>query len=297
ARTNFTVLIQGESGSGKSFVAKIIHNYSLGNKGPFVSVDCGAIPETLIESELFGYEKGSFTGAGQQKKGYFESANGGTIFLDDIENLPFHLQSKLLKIVHDKRMQRIGSTKSIPLDVRLIAAANIPLEKLIKSGKFRSDLYFRLNEFGLFIPPLRERKEDIMYLATIFLNMASRELGKKISGFSPEAEAVIKSHYWPGNVRELKNIVRRAALMCEDEILPEYLILDKFDSENKESLPDVKFDGNISETKSLKDIFSELERDIILKTLQKTKWNRKKAAEILKIDYKTIIYKIKNYNL
>ncbi|MDY6863844.1 MAG: sigma 54-interacting transcriptional regulator, partial [Thermodesulfobacteriota bacterium] len=223
ARTNLTVLMEGESGTGKELLAEAVHNFSSRKDGPFMAIDCGAIPETLIESELFGYEKGAFTGAVKRKEGYFELADKGTIFLDEIHNLPYQAQNKLLRFLQERKIQKLGGTGFKKVDVRILAATNASLEDLINMKKFRSDLYFRLNEFKIFLPPLRERKEDIIFLADKFLKEAAKEWNKNIKGFSSDSVKLILSYSWPGNVRELKNYIRQAVLMTDKDIIePEH---------------------------------------------------------------------------
>ena len=220
------VLITGESGTGKELVARAIHGQSARSSGAFVAINCGAIPETLLESELFGYEKGAFTGAVQQRKGRIESAQGGTLFLDEIGDIPLGLQVKLLRFLQDHKIQRLGGKESITVDVRILAATNIDLQKAINEGRFRDDLYFRLCVVSIAIPPLRERGSDIILLARAFLLRFSSELKKPIKGFTPQAVEALLSYGWPGNVRELENRVKRAVVMAEGGyVTPENLEL------------------------------------------------------------------------
>ena len=214
AQSDFSVIIQGETGSGKELVARAIHENSPRAKGPFVPIDCGSIPETLFESELFGHEKGAFTGAVAPKPGRFEVARGGTIFLDEISNMPIGSQAKLLRILQEKKVLRLGATKPIPVDVRIVAASNRDLLEATETAEFRLDLFFRLNEFAIAIPPLRERKEDIPYLAKAFLDTTNQELNKNVSGFSKGAIESLLNYGWPGNVRQLRSVIRRAVLMA-----------------------------------------------------------------------------------
>jgi DNA-binding NtrC family response regulator len=225
AESDFTVVITGETGSGKEVVARSIHQASPRSKGPFIPVDCGAIPDALLESELFGHEKGAFTGAELQKPGKFELAEGGTLFLDEIPNMPLGSQAKLLRVLQEKKVSRVGSTKSINVNVRLLAASNRDLYDLTISGTFRRDLFYRLNEFTITIPPLRERQEDIPYLAKRFLDMANIELKKGVRGFSESALNSLFSYTWPGNVRQLRSSIRRAALLADDLITEKHLDL------------------------------------------------------------------------
>ena len=225
AESDFTVVIIGETGSGKEVIARAIHQASPRSKGPFIPVDCGAIPEALLESELFGHEKGAFTGAEVQKPGKFELAEGGTLFLDEISNMPLGSQAKLLRVLQEKKVYRVGGTKPINVNVRLLAASNRDLHDLTVSGTFRRDLFYRINEFTIVIPPLRERKEDIPYLAKRFLDMANIELKKGVRGFSESALNVLFNYNWPGNVRQLRSTIRRAALLADDLITEKHLDL------------------------------------------------------------------------
>ncbi len=218
APTNLSVIIQGESGTGKELIAQMIHQVSKRKDEPFITIDCGTIPVELAESELFGYEKGAFTGSDSKKEGRFEQANGGTLFLDEINNLSDAIQMKLLRVIQERKLQHLGGKKDINIDVRIIVATNVDLYEAVKSGKFRNDLFHRLNEFHIFIPPLRERKEDIPTLAKHFLNMANKELNRKIKGFSADAMKFLHNYSWPGNVRELKNAIRRAVILTDYSI-------------------------------------------------------------------------------
>jgi len=217
--TNYSVIIYGESGSGKEAIAQAIHKKSKRSDKPFVAIDCGALSKELAGSELFGHEKGSFTGAVNQKTGSFEIANGGTIFLDEIANLPYDVQVSLLRVVQERKMRRVGGTKDIDLDVRIIVASNEMLWSASRNGKFREDLYHRFNEFSIQVPPLRERKDDIMIFAKHFLQVANVELNKNIKGFSAEVEAIFRDYVWYGNLRELKNVVKRSTLLSDEEEL------------------------------------------------------------------------------
>jgi two-component system response regulator HydG len=217
APTNYSILIYGESGSGKEAIAQEIHKRSKRSDQPFVAIDCGALSKELAGSELFGHEKGSFTGAINQKIGSFEIANGGTIFLDEVANLSYDVQVALLRVVQERKMRRIGGNKDIELDVRIIIASNERLLDAARKGKFREDLYHRFNEFSIEVPPLRERKYDVMIFARHFLKLTNDELNKNIKGFSPEVEAIFQKYVWHGNLRELKNVVKRATLLCDTE--------------------------------------------------------------------------------
>ncbi|MDY6863511.1 MAG: sigma 54-interacting transcriptional regulator, partial [Thermodesulfobacteriota bacterium] len=279
AKTNLSVLIQGESGTGKELVARSIHNESLRRDSSFIAVDCGGIPENLIESELFGYEKGAFTGAHQRKEGFFELASGGTLFLDEIGNLPLHMQIKLLRALQERRVRRVGGRKDIEADIRIVAASNVPLEKEILEKKFRQDLFFRLNEFIINLPPLRRREVDIIYLANHFLNLSNDELKKKAKGFSPEALNKLVGYHWPGNVRELKNVIKRAVLLCDNLIMPHHLTF--FDGMLKEDKISNKGSTKQNENNHTLKVFSErLEKDYIEKILIENGWNKSRTTKI-----------------
>jgi len=300
ASCDFSVLILGESGTGKELVAEAIYRYSARRMRQFVAVDCGAIPETLIESELFGYERGAFTGAYKKKKGYFEAANKGTLFLDEISNLSKSIQMKLLRAIQDKKIAHLGSTELIPVDVRIVCASNEDILKLVEKGTFRRDLFYRINEFKIDVPPLRERKDDILYLANMFLKEAAEELSKKLEGFSEEARKLLLLYEWPGNVRELKNVVRRSVLVADKVIAP-----DDFPDELKKfKLNHMSIDEidqlvqqGISWKELKKNHQKKFEEQIIKKTLKRTNGNKLQAAKILKMDYKTFHTKVKELGL
>jgi len=282
ANTKSTVLIYGESGTGKELVARSIHYNSQRNQRPFIPVDCASLVETLLETELFGHVRGAFTGALSAKKGLFEEADGGTLFIDELSNLNLSLQTKLLRFLQDHEIKRVGGTENIKVDVRVIAATNQPLEPLIKKGTFREDLFYRLNVVSITLPPLRERKEDIPLLANHFLQKFSGEHHKAISHISPEAMEILMRYDWPGNVRELENTIERAMILSPHPIiLPEDLPQKILGSEPAGTSP-------YSE-KSLS--LKEVEKRHILKVLQETHGNKKKAAEILGID-RTTLYRI-----
>ncbi len=293
AATNFTVLIEGESGTGKEIVAHAIHRASLRGNALFVAVDCGAIPDTLIESELFGYEKGAFTGADRGKKGQFELADNGTIFLDEIGNLPYHVQNKLLRMIQERQIQKLGAKHAFPTDVRIIVATNIPLLKLVEERKFRSDLYYRLDEFKIELPPLRKRKEDIPFLAKEFIEEGNLELKKNVKGLQKDSLTMLIHHHWPGNARELKNVIKRAVLLAEDVIEPSHLI---FDNGAPAPLP-VLLEEEITEDMSLKEVAKMAEKRAIERAIVKSTGNKSKASKILRIDYKTLLSKIKEYHI
>lgn len=303
APTDISVIIQGESGTGKEVIANLIHRKSNRKDKPFVPIDCGAIPDTLVESELFGYEKGAFTGATSKKKGKFETANEGTLLLDEIANLPPAAQAKLLRVLQEKKIQKIGSTKPIDINIRIIVASNLDLTNAVKEGKFRNDLFHRLNEFKIVLPLLRERKEDIPILAEEFLNDSNKELKKNILGFSQEAHKLLLSYSWPGNIRELKHVVKRAVLLEEkNNITPEVLKLEITPPADpyKESI-DNYFQMILKEEYTLSDITSkvnsEMEREIIKKIMVEVKYNKSQAARILGIDRNTLYSKMKNLDI
>ena len=290
AWSDFSIIIQGETGTGKSYIANLIHNLSTRKKGPFMTVDMGALPETLVESELFGFEKGAFTGAEKKKRGLFELAVGGTLLIDEVQNMSPFVQSKLLRVVEEKKVYPLGSTQPMDINARLIAATNTNLKQAVADKKFREDLFFRLGEFMIIIPPLRERTEDIPFLAQRFLHEAATELKKQVRGISGEAETLLRQYPWPGNIRELKNVMRRAVLLSEgDIIMPERI---EFLITTEQAGPEQPLPGEPS-TMSL----AEIEQQAIRRTLGSTKGNRKKAAAILDIDYSTLMRKIKQYGI
>ncbi len=299
AKSDFSVLLVGETGSGKDLVAEAIHRGSARCAAPFIAVDCGAIPEALLESELFGHEKGAFTGADRQKLGKFELAQGGTLFLDELGNMPLSSQAKLLRAIQSKVLHRVGGTKSIDVDFRLIAATNQNLRKMVVAGTFREDLYYRLCDFMIEIPSLRERKIDVIYLAKRFLDMAESELGKKTHGISGKAVETLIAYDWPGNVRELKAVIRRAALVAVGPIGEKDLSLEtgeKFVTESLSEQGDQMWKG-----RSLRDIVRrsvvEVEKKVLTGVLQVTGGNKAKAAILLKIDYKTLHTKAKQFGI
>jgi two-component system response regulator HydG len=328
APTNYSILIYGESGSGKEAIAQEIHKRSRRNDQPFVAIDCGALSKELAGSELFGHEKGSFTGALNQKIGSFEVANGGTIFLDEVANLSYDVQVALLRVVQERKMRRIGGNKDIDLDVRIIIASNERLLDAAKKGKFREDLYHRFNEFSIEVPPLRDRRHDIMLFARHFLKLTNEELQKNIKGFSPEVEAVFQNYVWHGNLRELKNVVKRATLLADTEyimptVLPfeitnySKLLFDEsveepvathqhYTSSTAEIQPTLNsFTSPVPEPvmnkqlvineHSLKGASIDAEYEMIVEALRKANYNKSKAAKILNVDRKTLYNKMKQY--
>jgi Nif-specific regulatory protein len=285
AQTNTTVLIRGESGTGKELIAHAIHYNSLRAKKPFVKVSCAALPDTLIESELFGYEKGAFTGANARKKGRFELAEGGTIFLDEIGDINAGTQVKLLRVLQEREFERLGGTESVRVNVRVIAATNKDMEKAIAEGTFREDLYYRLNVFTIFVPPLRERKADLLLLADHFLEKFSREHGKVIKRISTPAIDMLMSYHWPGNVRELENALERAVLVCDGQVIHGHHL--------PPSLQTADASGTVTRV-SLKDAVEGFERDLIQDALKTTRGNRAKAARLLDTTERILNYKVRN---
>lgn len=284
APTNMSVLLFGESGTGKEVTARSIHDASDRSGQNFVAVDCGAIPKEIATSEFFGHVKGSFTGAIEDKMGHFEAANGGTLFLDEIGNLSYEHQVQLLRAIQERKIKRVGSTKEIPLDLRIVAATNENLIEAIEEGRFREDLYHRLNEFSIVIPPLRDRVDDIMRFADHFLEKANEELGKNVSGFSKEAKEVIQRYSWPGNLREMKNVIKRAVLFTEGDLV----MYDAF--------PDQVITGTAEEG-GHKFSKSEYEKERILNALKQTNFNKSKAAKLLQMTRKTLYNKINLYQM
>jgi len=290
APTEVSVIIQGESGTGKEHVARSIHALSKRSEEPFVAIDCGTLSSELAASELFGHSKGSFTGAMQDKKGQFEMANKGTFFLDEVGNLSYEVQVKLLRTLQEKVIQPVGSTHTVKIDVRIIAATNEDLLLKVKNGSFREDLYHRLNEFKILVPALRQRKEDLAQFVQHFISLSNGELGKNVKTVSAEVMQIFIHYEWPGNLRELKNIIKRAVLLSkgnviEKEVLPEEMILESLDNHPVQSEFDLKA---LQETN---------EREMILKTLQEVKYNKSKAARLLNIDRKTLYMKMAKYNI
>ncbi len=303
AKSNFSVVILGETGSGKELVARAIHDASLRSRAPFMPLDCGAIPETLLESELFGYERGAFTGANAQRPGMFEAAHGGTLFLDEVSNMPLGSQAKLLRVLQEKSVYRLGSARPVGVDIRVLAASNHDLETLDGSGSFRRDLFFRLNEFTIVIPPLRERKEDIPYLAKRFLDVTNAELNKGVKGFSDSAIETLLAYAWPGNVRQLRSTIRRAVLLADEVITEEHLDIHKLvHPERNPGLPRpprpvVTTWGDASLKEIVRRNVMCVEREVLLQVLQETRGNKARAARLLQIDYKTICSKVKGYGI
>ena len=279
--TNMSVLIIGESGTGKEVIAKTIHEKSPRRNNNFIAVDCGAIPKELAASEFFGHLKGSFTGAINDKIGYFEAANNGTIFLDEIGNLSYENQIQLLRALQERKIKPVGSNKEIEVDIRIITATNEDLREAVKNGDFREDLYHRINEFSIDSPSLTDRNEDLMVFADFFLEKANQQLNKQIIGFSEEVISVFSNYKWPGNLRELQNIIKRATLLSQGDFI------------EKTVLPTEIFQNKNENDFSL----SESEKDAIISALNKVKNNKSEAAQLLKISRKTLYNKLKLYNI
>jgi DNA-binding NtrC family response regulator len=296
AASNFTVVIQGETGTGKELVARAIHKASLRQETPLVSLDCGAIPETLFESELFGYEKGAFTGAISRRPGKFELAQGGTLFLDEITNMPVSCQTKLLRAIQERSFFRVGGSEPVSVDIRLLVATNQDLNIAVSLGRFSRDLLYRLSEFNVLIPPLRERKEDILHLSDRFIKATNTELNKKVKGLSDAALQILFEQKWPGNVRQLRATVRRAVLQAEDLIGPEHLIIDGSPPvcANIACSAGTAWDG-LTLKEIMRKSSEDLERRVLEWMLTRTKGNKAEAARLLQIDYKTIHSKLKQY--
>jgi len=294
APTNMTVVIQGASGTGKELIARRIHQKSRRNDKPFVAVDCGAVPETLMESEFFGYEKGAFTGADGRKDGKFEQAHGGTLFLDEITNLSEAVQMKLLRVLQERRLQHLGGKREISIDVRIVVSSNVLLSEQVRKGRFRDDLYYRLNEFQIELPRLAERMEDIPILAKYFLEGANSEFHKEVRGFSPEAMKCILNHAWPGNVREFMNVTRRAVLLAEsDTIELDHLSINPHLPTN-ETIESAK---PLEKGASFEEIIRKFQKEVIKKALEEAGGKKVKAAELLNLKKKTLYRKIKSLNI
>ena len=284
-----SVLINGASGTGKEYVAHRIHQLSKRNEKPFIAIDCGSIPKDLAASEFFGHVKGSFTGALTDKTGAFEEANGGTLFLDEIGNLSYEVQVQLLRALQERRVRKIGSTKEIQVDVRLICATNENLKEAISKGTFREDLYHRINEFTLRMPSLKERQEDILLFANFFLDQANKELDKDLIGFDAAASSMLQKYEWPGNLRQLKNIVKRATLLAKgDFISPNELGEEISEKKEADSTPLI-FGSSLNK--------EETEKQLIINALKQTGNNKSKAATLLGIDRKTLYNKLKHYDI
>ncbi|WP_153631379.1 sigma-54 dependent transcriptional regulator [Prolixibacter sp. SD074] len=294
APTDISVLIIGDSGTGKEYVARRIHELSKRKKEPFVAVDCGALHPDIAASELFGHVKGSFTGAVNDKTGHFEAVGEGTIFLDEIGNLSYDVQIKLLRAIHERMGRKVGGNNEFPIKARIIAATNENLKRAVDEGRFREDLYHRLNEFNMVLAPLREREADLMMFAEFFLEDAVAEFDKLILGFDEEVQRIFMRYEWPGNLREMRNIIRRAVLLSKSdeihrEVLPEEIYRNNSESNNHQ--------GDQQSANDLKEVKSLSEREAILQALEKTRYNKTKTAKLLGIDRKTLYNKLHLYNI
>ncbi|MDE0535466.1 sigma-54-dependent transcriptional regulator [Tenacibaculum sp. L6] len=285
APTDMSVLITGESGTGKEVVANTIHNQSLRKNKPFIAVDCGAIPKEIASSEFFGHQKGSFTGATNDKIGHFEAANGGTLFLDEVGNLNYESQVQLLRALQERKIKPVGSSKEITVDIRLITATNEDLLSAVESGNFREDLYHRLNEFSIKVPSLKDRKDDLILYADFFLEKANQQLHKEVAGFSQEVLALFQQYHWPGNLRELSNVIKRATLLSQTEII------------EKEVLPEELKNPDVQHSFSNKFSTKENEKTLIISALKEAGNNKTKAAKLLNITRKTLYNKLKEYEI
>ena len=288
ARTNTTVILRGESGTGKELIAHAIHYNSSRAKKPFIKVSCAALPHDLIESELFGYDKGAFTGAHQSKKGRFELADGGTLFLDEVGELNLATQVKLLRVLQEREFERLGSTETIRANIRLVAATNKDLEKAILAGEFREDLYYRLNVFAIFVPPLRERKPDVLLLADHFIEKFAREHSKKVKRISTPAIDMLASYHWPGNVRELGNAIERAVVLCDGQVVHAHHL--------PPTLQTAEASGT-GQTSSLKDSLEAFEKDALQDALKSARGNRAKAARLLSTTERIFNYRVRRYRI
>ena len=291
AQTNSSVLITGESGTGKEVVARTIHAQSPVSSGPFVAINIGGVPENLLESELFGYEKGAFTGAVSRKSGMFELANGGTLFLDEIGDMPFSLQVKILRVLQEKSITRLGGTEPLPINARIVCATNKDLEQMVRDGKFREDLFFRLNVVRIHIPPLRERKDDIPLLSAWIIKKLNANMGRHFSGLTPEAMEKLKNYDFYGNIREMENILERAAIFSDGELIT----ADNIELRGNDLRPSGTKETEASSSEGLS--LKEIERQTIEKALRRWEGNRTKAAKELGITRRTLITKIEEYDL
>jgi transcriptional regulator with PAS, ATPase and Fis domain len=303
AKTDITVLIKGETGTGKEMLAQVIHSNSPRKEKPFVKVNCAAIPKSLLESELFGFDKGAFTGAYFKKPGKFELANGGTILLNDIGEIDVSIQAKLLEVLQDGMFSRLGGDGEVIVNTRVITTTKDHLEKSMMEGHFREDLFFRVNVINITLPPLRERKDQILPLSQYYLDFYKKKYGRNIPSFSSKAVHAFKEYPWPGNIRELENMVKRIVIFGEEDLVLEDL-MSRSENNGKSSEPFNNGSSNSTtggENFNLKDAgkraAEEAEKEIIQNTLQETHWNRKKAAQLLHVSYKALLNKIQKYHL
>src|SRR5579863_1511242 len=287
AESAASVVITGESGTGKELVARTIHEMSPRRTGAYVPINCAAIPETLMESELFGHERGSFTGADRRREGCFELANGGTLLLDEITEMKPELQAKLLRVIEEQKLRRVGGTVEIPLDVRVLAACNRDIEQAVRDGKLRSDLFYRLNVFNIQLPPLRERRDDLPQLLQMFLTQYARQNHKEIDGVDDEVMEILRAHPWPGNVRQLRNIIERAIIVCENRIIRKHDLPQDFRAVGSDNEGFVKI--------QLGSTLDDVEKEMITRTLDFTGGNKTRAAEVLGISAKTLYNKLERF--
>ncbi|MFD2999978.1 sigma-54-dependent transcriptional regulator [Pontibacter toksunensis] len=304
APTFLSVIIEGESGTGKEYVARMIHERSKRRHMPFIAIDCGALSKELAGSELFGYVKGAFTGAMKDTQGQFEAAEGGTIFLDEIGNLPYEIQVKLLRALQERKVRKIGSTTDLDVDVRVLAATNEDLQQSVANGQFREDLYHRLNEFKINVPPLRDRDGDVLLFANYFMQQANQEMEKNVAGLDTATADAFEAYNWPGNLRELKNVVKRGVLLAKGNMITLQELPAEIRSYSPAAATEVQRDEELpaaapvttSET-DLKSINERNEKEMILQMLERVKYNKSKAARLLNIDRKTLYNKLKLYNI
>lgn len=298
APTNMSVIISGDTGTGKEYIAKNIHSKSNRASMPFVAIDCGALPQELAGSELFGHVKGAFTGALKSKIGCFERANGGTLFLDEIGNLTYEHQIQLLRVLQEQVVRKIGDATEIPVDVRVIVATNEDLKEAVKKGEFREDIFHRLNEFRIELAPLHDRPDDIEIFANFFLKQANRQLNKNISGFAKSTRKRFKTYSWPGNLRELRNVIKRAVLLCRtNEIDKSCLPVEISQINNSTDVSIGSYILNSDMPISLKEVADRAEKGAIVEVLRQTDYNKTKAAELLQVDRKTLYNKMKTLNI
>ena len=296
ARSEAPVHITGESGSGKELAARLIHQKSARRDRPFVPVNCGAIPENLMESEFFGYKKGAFTGADSDRDGFFQAANGGTLFLDEVADLPLHMQVKLLRVIQEKKVRPVGETREIPVDVRILSATHRRLDEMVKTGRFREDLYYRINVIELRVPALRERLDDVPQLVEVLVDKVSRHIGVPRPAISDAAMAKLLDYSYPGNVRELENILERAVTLCVGEVVrPEDIQL-RHGAANAEPADDDQDDED-GAGEGLEGQLAHIERDAIINALEQTRYNKTKAAELLGITFRQLRYRIKKLGI
>ena len=288
AKSNANVFLLGESGTGKELVANAIHYNSLRSKKPMIKVNCAALPANLIEAELFGYEKGAFTGANRQKAGKFELSHGGTIFLDEIGSLALESQGKLLRVLQERELERLGGTKIIKVNIRLIAATNQDLTKAVERGTFREDLFYRLNVYPIYLPPLREREADVLLLSDYFLEKYAREYNKDIKRISTPAIDALTQYHWPGNVRELENCIERAVLLCDDQVIHSYHLPPTLQTAE---------DTGTQQSQSFEDAIDRFEKELLIDALKSSRGNMRRAAKILKTTERIFQYKVKKYDI